>query len=71
MSYVDVLLRKGLRVFSHHVSQVPLADVELLHLLLDELHSELLQPCGRRVLPVEGRAHAYLPPRDLWGGGKK
>lgn len=61
VSYIHVLLGEALRVFSHHVGQVPLPDVELVHLLLDELHGELLRTCGRQVLPAEGGARADLP----------
>lgn len=65
MTHIYVLLGEGLRVLSHHVSQVPLPYVELLHLLLYKLRRELLRSCSREVLSVEGRARTYLPPRDL------
>ena len=64
-SYIYVLLGEVLGVFSHHVRQVSFADLKLLHLLLDELHGELLWPQGRQVLSAEGRAHTYLPAQDL------
>lgn len=63
-SYVYVLLAEGLRVLPHHVGQVPLPDVELLHLLLDELRAQLLSR-GRRVLPAGGGAHTDPPVENL------
>lgn len=65
VSYIHVLLGEVLGVFSHHVGQVPLPDVKLLHLLLDELHRELLRPCSRQVLPAVGRAHTNPPAQHL------
>lgn len=46
-SYVNVILTEGFRIFFHHVGQVPPANVELLHLLLDELQTQFFRPCGR------------------------
>lgn len=40
-------------------------DVELLHLLLDELHGELLGPRRRQVLPAEAGAHTYMSAEEL------
>lgn len=64
-SYVYVLLGEALRVFPHHVGQVPFADVELLHLLLDELQAELLGSGSRQVLPAEAGADTDGPAPDL------
>lgn len=67
LSYVYVLLTKGLWVFVHHVGQVSLPDVKLLHLLLDELRADLLSSCGRHVLPAGGGAQTYPPVENLEG----
>lgn len=65
MSYVDILLTEGLRILSHHVGQVPPADVELLHLLLDKLQTEFFGSCGRQVLSSKAGSLADLPAKDL------
>lgn len=53
------------RVLSHHVGQVPLADIEFLHLLLDKLHRELFGASSCQVLPVHDGTCTYLFPDSL------
>ena len=64
-SYVYVLLAEGLWVFSHHVGQVPLAHVELVHLFLDEVQRELLRSCSCQVPPPGGAAQTDAPVNHL------
>lgn len=65
LSHVNVLLTEALWIFVHHVGQVSLSDVKLLHLLLDELRADLLSSCGRHVLPAGCRAQTYPPVENL------